>query len=127
MRVEWTSEFEVFLNTIDAEGGIRRRILRQLFRVVIELDAEPDEDTAILKRVRQAKRHELWRVGHPFHPDTAIRLIVWFPPQQGAVVLTLVGFDKATHGDVWYTSAAHRAENLVDQWLRQNPPRASRA
>lgn len=47
-----------------------------------------------------------------------MRLIVWFPdPQQ--VVVALVGFDKAQLGDVWYDSAAVRAEAIVDQWLRE--------
>jgi hypothetical protein len=36
------------------------------------------------------------------------------------VVIALVGFDKAKHGDVWYSSATVRGEALVDQWLREH-------
>jgi hypothetical protein len=36
-----------------------------------------------------------------------------------SVVIALVGFDKKTIGDVFYTSAAVRGEALVDAWLRQ--------
>jgi len=35
-------------------------------------------------------------------------------------VIALVDFDKAQHGDVWYSSAAVRGEALVDQWLREH-------
>lgn len=35
--------------------------------------------------MRQAKRHPLWRLAHPFDPDTAIRIIVWFPAPETAV------------------------------------------
>jgi hypothetical protein len=73
----------------------------------------------MLKRVRQARRHELWRLAHPFDPDVAIRIIVWFPDHE-MVVIALMGFDKALWGDVWYSSAAVRCEAVVDQWLRDN-------
>jgi len=81
-------------------------------------DQSPTEESATFKRVRQARRHGLWRLAHPFHPDVAIRIIVWFPDAD-TVVIALVGFDKARHGDVWCTSAAVRAEAMVDQWLRE--------
>jgi hypothetical protein len=68
--------------------------------------------------VCQARRHPWWRLAQPFDPDTAIRIIVWFPaPDQ--VVIALVGFDKARHGDVWCTSAIIRAEARADQWFRE--------
>jgi hypothetical protein len=79
----------------------------------------PRQETATLKRVRQARRHEPWRLAHPYHPDVAVRIIVWFPDPATAVI-ALVGFDKARLGDVWYASAAARSEVLVDQWLREH-------
>ena len=68
--------------------------------------------------MRQARRHELWRVAHPFDPAVAVRVICWFP-SDGEVVIALVGFDKKTIGDVFYASATARGEALVDAWLRQ--------
>ena len=73
---------------------------------------------ATFKQVRQARRHELWRVAHPFDPAVAVRIICWFPSND-QVVLALVGFDKKSIGDVFYASAAARGEALVDAWLRQ--------
>ncbi|WP_322749382.1 MULTISPECIES: hypothetical protein [unclassified Frankia] len=35
------------------------------------------------------------------------------------VAIALIGFDKKTIGDVFYTSAAARGEALIDAWLRQ--------
>ena len=48
--------------------------------------------------------------------DTAIRIVFWF--ENDRLVVALVGFNKAKLGDVWYSSAAVRAEALVDQWRR---------
>ena len=82
--------------------------------------AEPEEESATFKRVRQARRHQLWRVAHPFALDVAVRVIVWFPPD-GEVVVALFSFDKAKLGDVWYDRAAVEGQALVDQWIRQHP------
>jgi hypothetical protein len=68
--------------------------------------------------VRGARRHELWRVAHPYDPDVAVRIICWFPAND-QIVLALVGFDKKSIGDVFYASAAARGEAIVDAWLRQ--------
>jgi hypothetical protein len=89
-----------------------------LLQELNELPAKPEEETATFKRVRQARRHELWRVAHPFDPAVAVRIICWFP-SDGEIVIALVGFDKKTIGDVFYASAAARGEALVDAWLRQ--------
>ena len=70
------------------------------------------------KRVRQARRHELWRVAHPYDPDVAVRIICWFPASN-QVVLALVGFDKKPVGYVCCTSAAARGEVIADSWIRQ--------
>jgi hypothetical protein len=78
----------------------------------------PEEETATFKRVRQARRHELWRVAHPFDPSVAVRIICWFPSDT-EVVIALVGFDKKAIRDVFYASAAARGEAMVDAWLRQ--------
>lgn len=84
-----------------------------------ELPAKPDEESATFKRVRQARRHELWRVAHPFDPDVAVRIIAWFP-SEGEVVVALLSFDKAKLGDVWYDRAAIEGQAIVDQWIRQH-------
>ncbi|MGH3225819.1 MAG: hypothetical protein ACRDPY_45255, partial [Streptosporangiaceae bacterium] len=50
--------------------------------------------------------------------EVAVRIICWFPAGH-EVVITLIGFDKKTIGEVFYASAAARGEALVDAWLRQ--------
>jgi hypothetical protein len=59
-----------------------------------DLEKKPQEASATYKRVRQARRHELWRVGHPFDERVAVRIICWFP-DDSTVVVAVVGFDKA--------------------------------
>ena len=76
-------------------------------------------ETMNLKWVRQSRRYELWRVSHAYHPDVAMRLICWFPPGSGRVVVTLFCGDKAKIGDVWYDGVANRADGLIDQWKRE--------
>ncbi|WP_206686121.1 hypothetical protein [Kribbella qitaiheensis] len=71
-----------------------------------DLDEPPtrDMETATLRWIRQSKRYPLWRVSHPYREGIAIRLICWFPPASGTVVVTLFAGDKARIGDVFYNS-----------------------
>jgi hypothetical protein len=78
-----------------------------LLQALVDLPEKPAVETATFKRVRQARRHELWRVAHPFRPGVAVRVICWFPDDEN-VVVGLLGFDKKAIGDVFYASAAAR-------------------
>lgn len=84
--------------------------------------AEPpgeETETATLRRVRQSRRYPLWRVSHAYHPQTAVRLICWFPQEAGTVVVALFAADKAKLGDVFYDGVAARADPMIDQWKRE--------
>jgi hypothetical protein len=109
---------------MEEQGGRALRWTLAMLADLQDLDKKPTEESATYKRVRQARRHELWRVGHPFDQQAAVRIICWFPDAT-TVVIALVGFDKAKHGDVWYSSAAARGEVLVDQWLREHEEEGS--
>ena len=69
--------------------------------------------------MRQCGRYELWRVSHAYHPQVAVRLICWFPPGAGTVVVALYATDKAKLGDVFYDGVAARADPMIDQWKRE--------
>ncbi len=71
-----------------------------LLQALTDLPAKPTEESATFKRVRQAKRHELWRVAHPYDPEAVVRIICWFPSEE-TVVVALVGFDKKQIGDLF--------------------------
>src|SRR5258708_5793500 len=60
-----------------------------------------EAETATLRWVRQSHRHLLWRVSHAYHPEVALRLICWFPPDTGTVVVALFAGDKSRIGDVF--------------------------
>jgi hypothetical protein len=116
--VDWSPEFDQWVGHVEAQGGRVLEIATALLQALMELQQKPEE-SATFKRVRQAKRHELWRVAHPYDPEAAVRIICWFTSDE-TVVVALVGFDKKSIGDVFYTSAAARGEALVDQWIRQH-------
>jgi hypothetical protein len=78
-----------------------------------------DSETATLRWVRQSRRYPLWRVSHAYDPEAAVRLICWFPPDTGTVVVALFAADKARLGDVFYDGVAARADPLIDQWKRE--------
>jgi hypothetical protein len=61
----------------------------------------------------------LWRVSHAYDPEAAVRLICWFSPDTGTVVVTLFAVDKARLGDVFYDGVAARADPLIDQRKRE--------
>ena len=118
MIVDWPEEFDRWFTNVEKQGGQLLATTVALLQALTDLPAKPTEESATFKPVRQARRHELWRVAHPFDPDFAVRIFCWFPTEQ-SVVIALVGFDKKAIGDVFYASAAVRGEALVDAWLRQ--------
>jgi hypothetical protein len=77
--IDWTAQFDNWLDRLEAQAAAGGRIAQlQLdyidaqLEVLEELDAEPTEDTAVLKQVRQSRRYPVWRVSHPYDPDVAI-------------------------------------------------------
>lgn len=113
MIVDWTDEFDRWLTHAEEQGGRLLAVAVALLQELNDLSGKPEDETATFKRVRQARRHELWRVAHPFDPAVAVRIICWFP-NDAEVVIALVGFDKKAIGDVFYASAVVRGEALVD-------------
>lgn len=127
VRIDWTTGFDRYLIRLEEEAsgddslaGIRLDHLAALLDALRDIPTKPDSESAAFKRVRQARRHELWRVAHPYHPDVAVRVIVWFPSDQHAVVVVF-GFDKAKLGHIWYGRAAVEGQANVDEWIRQYP------
>jgi hypothetical protein len=126
--VDGPEEFWTWLDRVEADarkGDPHAKLM--LSHVVAALDLlrrlpeapDSESEAATLKWVRQSNRYPLWRVSHAYHPEVAVRLICWFPPKVGTVVVTLFAGDKAKIGDVWYSSVAVRADALIDQWMRE--------
>jgi hypothetical protein len=118
VRIQASRELSTWFNNAKRDGGALLARAGALLSVLRDLPARPTMETATLKRVRQATRHEIWRVAHPFDPAVAVRILCWFPDDDTAVV-ALIGGHKAGISDVWYDSATRRAEAEVDQWLRE--------
>lgn len=125
MLIDWTGEFDRWYNRLieRAEAGDKRS-LEQLALVDAELvvlqdlQAAPQVNTPTLRRVSRSRRYQVWRVAHPFVHGTAVRLIVWFPPDRpGEVVVVLFGADKAQMGDVFYNSVGPRSDAAIDSYL----------
>lgn len=128
MDIDWPAEFGRWLDKIEEQanaGDMRSRLLltftaRALDQLRKLTDPPTDDtETATLRRVRQSRRYELWRVSHAYHPQVAVRLICWFPPEAGTVVVALFATDKAKLGDVFYDGVAARADPMIDQWKRE--------
>ena len=115
-------DFDTWLSNLKRAGGPALSRAAALLAALRRLPEKPVRESATFKRVRQARRHELWRAAHPFDPQVAVRIICWFPDLQ-TIVVALVGGDKRVIGDIWYDSATVRAEAAVDQWLRENSGR----
>ncbi|HET7140509.1 MAG TPA: hypothetical protein VFI36_10150 [Arthrobacter sp.] len=126
MELFWPDSFEEQLDRLEeaADSGDERA--RAVFEyVVAEMDylrrlvAPPQEETPTIKGVRQSRKYALWRVSHPFHEGIAVRLICWFPPGERTVVVALFSGDKANMGDVFYDSVGRRADQIIEQWIRE--------
>lgn len=88
--------------------------------VLRDLDGEPVQETATVRRVVQSGKFPAWRLSHPFREGHAVRTIVWFTPE-GEAILMLFFSDKAQMGDVFYDSVGSRADQATDEWLRDRP------
>lgn len=86
MLVDWSDEFDQWLDRVEQQGGRFAELTTALLQALVDLEGKPDEESATFKRVRPARRHELWRVAHPFDPEHTVRIICWFPDQQTVVV-----------------------------------------
>jgi hypothetical protein len=126
--IDWPTEFGRWLDRLEEQvqsGDERSRLLltftaRALDQLRKRTDPPTgDTETATLRRVRQSRRYELWRISHAYHPQVAVRLICWFPPGASTVVVALYATDKAKLGDVFYNGVAARADPMIDQWKRE--------
>lgn len=106
----------------DAGAQLTLDLLLSELAFLQDLTAPPSADTPTLKRVRQSRKHQVWRVSHPFRPGRAVRLIVWFPDSE-RVVVALFANDKAAMGDVFYDSVGTRADQIIDRWVREENTR----
>jgi hypothetical protein len=125
--VDWTDEFDRWWSHVESladanEDPINPRVYRLTvaqIQYLQDLPSRPVEETPTLRRVVQSTRYPLWRVSHPYEPEVAVRLIVWFPPDDEAVVVVALGVNKARIGDVFYDGVGRRADAAIEQWLRQ--------
>jgi hypothetical protein len=127
--IDWSKQFDGWLDDLEAkaatgdpQASTTLDLIAFQLKVLQDLPGQPAEESPRLKRVRQSGRHEVWRVSHPYREGFAVRTIVWFPSQNTAVI-ALFANDKARMGDVFYSSVGSRADQIIDQWIRDNAPR----
>jgi hypothetical protein len=120
--IDWSEEFDAYLTRLEESAESvdqqRLRLLLAELSILRGLDQAPTEDAPSLRRVRQSRRYQVWRLSHPYREGIAVRLIVWFPASDHAVVALFAG-DKARMGDVFYDSVGTRADAAIDAWILQ--------
>jgi len=125
MKVFWSDEFDRQLTRLEEAAAKSDRdarilaLLTEMLQLLNELDEEPSVETAMFKRVRQSKKHLVWRQSHPFETGIALRLICWFDPNSESVAVTLFSGEKSSMGDVFYDSVGSRADQIIEQWIRE--------
>ena len=124
MLIDWSDEFDTWLDRLEDHAHTDPISARRLDYITAqlqqlqELTAPPEEDTSHLRRVRQSKTYPVWRLAHPYDPDIAVRLIVWFPDDEHAVIALFAG-DKARIGNAFYNSVGTRADAAIETWKRR--------
>ncbi len=124
MQVHRSAQFKRWVDGVVAKAKagddralrIAKHVLDEL-NYIRNLESEPDEDTATLKRVRQSRTYRVWRLSHPYDQDMAVRIICWFDPQSDVVVVVLFAADKAAMGDRFYDSVGSRADQEIEKWI----------
>lgn len=62
----------------DERAEATLRLVAAQVAVLRDLDGEPVEETATVRRVVQSGAYPIWRLSHPFREGLAVRTIVWF-------------------------------------------------
>jgi hypothetical protein len=86
VKITWPDSFATTVKDLQRDAADRDHViprkrlaaLQALMQAIHELSTKPEAESATFKRVRQARRHELWRVAHQYDPDVAVRIIIWF-------------------------------------------------
>jgi hypothetical protein len=125
--IDWSREFGDYLDRLEnqAEAGNERSgemldLINAQLGLLQQLPGAPREETASLRRVQQSRKHEIWRVSHPYVEGLAVRLIVWFPDDEpDTAVVALFAGEKARIGDVFYNSVGTRADAAIESWKYQ--------
>ena len=129
--IDWSSEFDRWLTELErradaGQGRAREQLdlVNAQLEYLQDLKEPPTEDAPTLRRVRQSSSYPVWRLSHPFRAGIAIRLIIWFPPEESPMIV-LFGNDKAQMGDVFYNScrqprrSGDRGVSQTDRWRRR--------
>lgn len=103
----------------DADAVLMARYIHAQLEALQEISAEPVEDSALIKRVRQSGRYPVWRLSHAYDRRVAVRTICWFDPDTEEIVVALFAADKASMGDVFYDSVGSRADRVIEEWKRE--------
>lgn len=117
MHREFDAQYDRLEGDESALGVERSTLLAFMLKRLQDQAAAPAEDTAMIKRVRQFRKHQVWRV--PLYRDgIALRLICCQTLETPeTVVVALSAGDKAGMGDVFYDSVSTRADQMIDRWI----------
>lgn len=124
MLIDWTKEFDRWWEKVEEQQNLDARS-SQIAKIVgtqldflQELVQMPEENSMQIRRVTLSKRNLLWRMSHPYRAGIAIRLVLWFPPYEGDLVVIVMGVDKSKMGDIFYDGVGNRADLLIREYLR---------
>jgi len=128
VQLDWPRAFGDQLDRLDEKaksGDKQAKLVKELVDAQLkflndELFEPPsrDEESKILRWVRQSKKNQVWRVSHEYNPGAAVRTIVWFPADNQAVILLFYG-NKLHMGDIFYDTVGDRADHLITQYLKE--------
>lgn len=127
MIVDAPAEFWDWLATLadaatqgNRQAQSRHDLALALLSDLYDLRAVPDRDaeTAHFARVRESKRHPIWRISAQVQPDPWVRLLCAFPSGTGAAVIVCPTGDQSRIGDPFYRPIAGRTDALVEHWMR---------
>lgn len=127
MFIDWTQDFDLWIKELRKKSHSDPGAQLTLDLVIVELSLlkdlkeQPMQDSKHICRVRSSMIFPLWRVGHPYVKNLAIRLIVWFPltASNDHVVVVLAG-NKAMNGGKFYDQIGQVCDKAIHEWLSEN-------
>lgn len=122
MDITWSDSFDHYIDRLDEEPSTsqEQQMLAAVLDDINNLKEPPKEESSHLCRAVGAKKHDIWRVSHPYNPEVAVRVLIWFTPNGDAVLLAGGGDKlKDRYDGQWYQFAIPQAEQEVDNFLNK--------
>lgn len=115
-RLVVTREVRDWLHQLRRNDRDSSRLVAEAIQALLELG--PDLGRPLVDRIKGSRVHNLKELRPPSSGRSEVRILFVFDPHRDAVLL--VAGDKSGHWQSWYRQAIPHAEQVYEQYLKED-------